>query len=1414
EYQYDELNRLVKLLQPKTTTTDSSGTPSSTPTSPVTQFAYDAAGNRTVVTDPNGNATVSKYNQQNQLIQITAPDPDGAGPLHAPLTFFTYDAAGNQTETRQMIDVDGPVVPRKTITKYDKLNRPYWQTDPQDNYVVTTYNVDGTVHSTRPFSKLPTPTSTTSTPLAAATVYGYDELGRKASVAVPTTGTNTDTTAYAYDRVGNVRKQTDPANNVTKLSYDHVYRLIGEETNIGTTASPTPVTRAYGYDAAGDLISKTDRNGHEIDYDYDALGRRIGETWVGSDGNGYQADYHYDLLGNLLGAKDGNMDHEVLTDLVFGLDELYRQNSVSEKLTGFAPESTPTLYDSILTYGYDAAGNRTKTAASVNSTADFQNLYGFDHLNRVTSIEQTGASGAGVNAKTVKYEYEGDGQIDKIKRYNSTLGSIGNGNLVASSNYDYNENGQLKELGHLFVDDPEPKVHYAWTYYDDGQLETLHITRGSLDSAGQFATHQTFAYDDSGQATSDGQSTTQYDANGNRNTGGYTTVRDNRLTEDLNFTYEYDAEGNRTLRTLKSYDRIFDANTTPNTNGVSIIKAGFLETDFANGYGGSQSVGLTSSGNGATWTISNLTPGTYDIYATWKEITSGSTTAQFVSRTAYLPSEQWVQTAANFQYAPADNLHDGSGTAWKLIAGELHVNEDNTIVVNLDGGYVVVDAIRIIRHSASFSATRYVYDYANRLTSAINYSNTGATNVVSRVDYFYDALGRRVSSTRDNGNSTYYVLDGQQVVHEFNTIDELQGQRVLWGVQGQIVAFEDRVGGSTLSPAWTLTDEAGSVRDLVGRRSTDDHSYIFQTELFNSFGNALGAAKPWDVPSGVAFSTHLHYYFAGQQWDATSRLSFGPGAVYDSVAGQFISQNHHNGDTNPYRRGGNAPNRVGNTAVSPWSSGAADDGLHWWQVVLGVDHVLRSVMGASRDAMNWVGARFYDASVYIGDRADNSSYSALQFAGHGLAMGSASASGAYRGAAGILGASDVLTFAEGIQENYKKYDQLGVGFGDATMLMFNPATGLWEAGYGESYQTHDFGKKLDSLDRWGRGIQSAVNTVGMAAGITAAGQSLLRFAQAGFGAAAEVEANAARNVGEFGGCFFGGTLIDVEGVRKPIEEVYKDGRVGSFDLVSGQWRLCRVVETYENEYVGEQVNITVAGETIASTVHHPYWVISGKDLLDRPRPEHIASAEVPNSAVSGRWIDAGDLQVGDVLLSQRADYVSVDAIERRQVAEKVYNFQVEELHNYTVGNHGILVHNNAPCSRVATKAAALQDMAAESSAARSSLLDRYLSESGGRWGGTRTRALNNQLAIEFLDQEFTIAGGAGRAAEEYIAGAGPGTRGATFVDITATNGTRTIRVQTINTLADGVTPTPGEAAAAARIRAAFPNDELRLIPKR
>jgi hypothetical protein len=103
---------------------------------------------------------------------------------------------------------------------------------------------------------------------------------------------------------------------------------------------------------------------------------------------------------------------------------------------------------------------------------------------------------------------------------------------------------------------------------------------------------------------------------------------------------------------------------------------------------------------------------------------------------------------------------------------------------------------------------------------------------------------------------------------------------------------------------------------------------------------------------------------------------------------------------------------------------------------------------------------------------------------------------------------------------------------------------------------------------------------------------------------------------------------------------------------------------------------------------------------------------------------------------------------------------------------------------------------------------------GGRLGSPATRAQNAAIRAELENENFTVIHGGGLP-EEYIPGPGPGTQGGTFVDITAVNNETgaTTRIQTIDTLADG-SPTAREAAAAARIRYAFPNDRLILIPKK
>ena len=159
-------------------------------------------------------------------------------------------------------------------------------------------------------------------------------------------------------------------------------------------------------------------------------------------------------------------------------------------------------------------------------------------------------------------------------------------------------------------------------------------------------------------------------------------------------------------------------------------------------------------------------------------------------------------------------------------------------------------------------------------------------------------------------------------------------------------------------------------------------------------------------------------------------------------------------------------------------------------------------------------------------------------------------------------------------------------------------------------------------------------------------------------------------------CFPANTPVSTEHGLRPIKDIRQDDQVWAFDLISGEWKLRRVLETYEHEHEGRLLAFTVAGEIIESTEGHPWWVVEGQELYSRPQPEHVPDAP-QNSKIPGRWVDAGELRLGDVLLLHSGRLAPITAITERQAKEKVYNFHVEDLQCYAVGKNQILVHNNS-----------------------------------------------------------------------------------------------------------------------------------------
>ncbi len=110
----------------------------------------------------------------------------------------------------------------------------------------------------------------------------------------------------------------------------------------------------------------------------------------------------------------------------------------------------------------------------------------------------------------------------------------------------------------------------------------------------------------------------------------------------------------------------------------------------------------------------------------------------------------------------------------------------------------------------------------------------------------------------------------------------------------------------------------------------------------------------------------------------------------------------------------------------------------------------------------------------------------------------------------------------------------------------------------------------------------------------------------------------------------------------------------AWDDETGETVSKQVVQTFVRE-TNQLVTLETDQEQIVVTPEHPFWV------------EHQG------------YTKAGKLTVGDVLITYNNQRVKVKAFRLRILARPVtvYNFEVDQLHNYYAGISGVLVHNSS-----------------------------------------------------------------------------------------------------------------------------------------
>jgi hypothetical protein len=172
-----------------------------------------------------------------------------------------------------------------------------------------------------------------------------------------------------------------------------------------------------------------------------------------------------------------------------------------------------------------------------------------------------------------------------------------------------------------------------------------------------------------------------------------------------------------------------------------------------------------------------------------------------------------------------------------------------------------------------------------------------------------------------------------------------------------------------------------------------------------------------------------------------------------------------------------------------------------------------------------------------------------------------------------------------------------------------------------------------------------------------------------------------------GGCFVAGTLVSTENGLVEIQNVKAWDRVWSRSMLTGEWELRSVESTPIHDFTGDVVTIQINNVTIDATGNHPFWVVSGSNLVSRPSATDVPEEE--RTAPSGRWVEARSIKLGDTLLLLSDQTAEITALSTRQAQVLVYNLRVESNHTYAVSQAGILVHNKGmqvkPVPRAGTR---------------------------------------------------------------------------------------------------------------------------------
>ncbi|MDA2804396.1 DNRLRE domain-containing protein [Nocardiopsis suaedae] len=829
----------------------------------VTRYTVDTFGRVVREVDPRGaeegasaadHATDMRYDARGDLVEVRGPEVDiesegGTAERGRPTTLYGYDAFGDRTHE---VDAEGGT----TVTEYDRAGRVIAQTAPEYT------GPDGAAiapRATVAYDDLGRKTEQTDA-LGATRSYSYDQLGNLAVVTDPPTEDGAEAGRWVMLSMptGETAAVSDPSGALTEATYDDLGRQV-TETRVERLPQAGAYTTEYAYDAGGRVVSVTDPLGNTRTSEYNAAGELVEST----DETGAVTRFEYDLAGRAVKAEtpEGTV-HTSAFDL-------------AGRMTENATAGTGTDERTSVSFAYDAAGNAVAETDALGETV----RRAFDAGGRMVELVEPVADGETI---TTSFGYDAMGH--------RTRTTDGRGNSVITG---YNAVGLVESLTEPATEATPDEADRTWrTFYDAGGNPVREEAPGGAVRTREFdALGRLVAESGTGAEAMTANRTLGYDAAGRLNRistalGEVEAVYDDRgnLAQILgpetdgtgepvpSVTMAYDAAGRLESRTDKetgtaTFERDAGGRVVSQYDPVTRATVATSYDDAGRPVSVSTDGGaareLTYDGLGRL--ASDAVAGGPSVAYTYDA--AGRTVGRTTSGTVGAGTE-------SFSYDGAGRL-----ASWTGPSGEVTEYEWDASGNRVRAGDVEFEYDERNRLTSSSAGDRWEYTPRGTLAESVvsGVARTPQFDAFERmtsagdgnVSYGYDALGRVVSRTQDDG-----VLAAEQR-SEFTYTGWENDPITVTGAGGDVLSAYGRDEDGALLSIADGEGEPGlafgnshsdlvaaftSEGDVLGSASYDPFGEVVESQ---GQGASVGYQGEWTDPATGDVNMHARWYQPG-----------------------------------------------------------------------------------------------------------------------------------------------------------------------------------------------------------------------------------------------------------------------------------------------------------------------------------------------------------------------------------------------------------------------------------------------------------------------------------------------------------------------------------------------------------------------